>query len=183
MKPEAKAEVQPEVKGESAPPQPAPQPQERPVQNEQSFAGKTGSLSLSSVPVRAEIIIDGQSKGKTPLTLNGLALGKRYELALKAPGFETLTKFFTLRRENNNLVLNLTPSQSSGKSFISIEAQPPSQVFIDGKLVANFESVYMFEVSPGAHTLRFINKKLDIDYSTSVNVSKGEHFKKNITLR
>jgi serine/threonine protein kinase len=189
--PKPEVQAQPGTKEEPAA-QPQPQPAKpeakeqaasQPVQTEQSFAGKTGNLSLSSVPVNADVTIDGQSKGKTPLTLNGLVLGRKYELTLNAPGFETVTKLFTLRRENNNLVLNLTPSQSSGKSYISVDSEPPSQVFIDGKLAANFESVYMFEVTPGAHTIQFINKKLDIDYSISVNVKKGEHFKKNITLR
>jgi len=102
---------------------------------------------------------------------------------MRAEGFETATKFFTLRRESNSLTLPLAPGENSSRSFISIDSQPPSQVFIDGKLAGNFKSVFMFEVAPGTHMLRFVNEKLHIDYSTDVKVSRGEHIKKNITLR
>ena len=196
--PEPKPQPAPEPaqKPEAAPaprpapaPEPEPTPEPAPVVTEhktspvQTYVGKEGSLTLSSEPVKAEVFIDGQTRGKTPLKIKDLELGKRYELSLKASGFDTLKKFFTLRRESNNLVLTLTPSETSGKSFISIDSQPPSQVFVDGKLAANFESVYMYQVEPGNHTVRFVNKKLDIDYSTVLKVDRGEHVKKNITLR
>ncbi len=166
-----------------AQPEPTPAPQPEPEPAPRVYVDKAGSLTLSSEPVKADVFIDGQAKGKTPLKISDLELGKKYELSLKASGFDTLTKFFTLRRESNNLVLTLTPSQTSGKSFISIDSQPPSQVYVDGKLAANLKSVFMYEVAPGDHTVRFVNKKLAIDYSTVIKVERGEHVKKNITLR
>jgi len=184
---DVKQEPQPVAKTEPvqvpvATPVPEPEPEQK-AEVPPVYVGKIGSLTLASEPVKADVLIDGVSKGKTPLTIKELELGKRYELSLRAEGFETLTKFFTLRRENNNLVLTLTPSETSGKSFISIDSQPPSQVYVDGKLAANFKSLFMYEVAPGNHTVRFVNKKLEIDYSTAIKVEKGEHVKKNITLR
>jgi len=173
-------ETSPPTQHQTAEQQPAP---EQRAEHAQTYVGKEGSLTLSSEPVKAGVFLDGQAKGITPLKITDLELGKRYELSLKANGFETLTKFFTLRRESNNLRLTLVPTDSIDKSFISIDSQPPSQVYVDGKLAANFQSVFMYQVEPGNHIVRFINKKLDIDYSTVIKVEKGEHVKKNITLR
>ncbi|MCX6113333.1 MAG: serine/threonine protein kinase [Proteobacteria bacterium] len=144
---------------------------------------KTASLSLASTPVYANVIIDGVNRGKTPVTLKDLSVGKRYELALSADGFETVTKYFTLRKENNNLVIPLTPVQGTGLSYLSLEVEPPVLIYIDGRLASTYKSIYMHRVDPGIHEVRFINEKMKIDYKMSIPVGKGEQVKKNITLR
>lgn len=143
----------------------------------------TASLSLASTPVRSEVIIDGVSKGMTPVSVNDLNIGKRYELILKADGFKTMTKFFTLRKENNNLVLALNPLEGTGLSYLSLDVEPPVLIYVDGKLVSNYKSLYMYQVEPGVHNIRFVNEKMRIDHTMRVSISKGEKIKKNITLR
>jgi hypothetical protein len=41
----------------------------------------------------------------------------------------------------------------------------------------------MYEIQPGDHTVRLLNDKAGIDTTIQVNVPKGEHVKKDITLR
>ena len=165
-------------------PQPKPQTQPQPqVQEQQVVAIRPASLSLTTTPVPSEVIIDGVSKGQTPVTLNDLSTGKKYELILKARGFEPVTKYFTLRKENNNLVLPLTPIAGAGVSYLSLEIEPPVLVYVDGRLVSNYKSLYMYQVDPGLHMVRFVNEKMRIDHTMKISVAKGDHVKKNITLR
>lgn len=46
-----------------------------------------GSLAISSDPTEAEVYLDGKLKGKTPLTIYGLLIGK-YSLKIIKPGYE-----------------------------------------------------------------------------------------------
>ena len=164
--------------------QPAPVPQQAALQPKMvQQSGKNASLSLTSTPVQADVIIDGVNRGKTPITLNDLSMGKRYELALNANGFETVTKYFTLRKENNNLVLPLVPAQGTDTSYLTLNVEPPVLIYIDGKLASVYKSIYMQRIEPGVHEVRFINDKMKIDNTMHVTVGKGEQVKKNITLR
>jgi len=162
---------------------PVPQPKVVPQTKIAQQPGRIASLSLTSTPISADVIIDGVNRGKTPITLNDLSVGKRYELALSANGFETVTKYFTLRKENNNLVLPLAPVQGGDTSYLTLNVEPPVLIYIDGTLASVYKSVYMKKIEPGVHEIRFINDKMKIDNTIHVNVGKGEQVKKNITLR
>ncbi|MEI6080480.1 MAG: hypothetical protein WCQ53_07590, partial [bacterium] len=83
----------------------------------------------------------------------------------------------------NNLVLPLVPKAGSGVSYLSLEIEPPVLVYVDGRLVSNYKSLYMYQVDPGLHTVRFVNEKMRIDHTMKISVGRGEQVKRNITLR
>jgi len=161
---------------EAKPQPPAEQPQAAEVATK-------GSLSLSTTPISAEVFVDDESRGKTPITLNDLAIGNRYQLTLKANGFESVSKYFTIRKERNNLVLPLTPLVASGASYLSIDVEPPVNIYVDGRLVSSFKSLYMHPVTPGQHRVEFVNKNMKIDHTVRVDVGKGSHVRRTYTLR
>lgn len=55
----------------------------------------TGMLVLNSTPAMAEIYIDGESKGETPMRINQMIVG-RHTLKLVKEGYKTLNKTFTI---------------------------------------------------------------------------------------
>ncbi|HOW16904.1 MAG TPA: PEGA domain-containing protein, partial [bacterium] len=164
-----------------------PQAQEQEPVNVQepapSIINTKASLMITSTPESA-LYIDGEYKGKTPLDLKELDINRKYQIELKLDGYNTISKFFTLRKAGSNrLDFGLSPQLNSGKSHLSLEIQPPVKIYIDGVLVSNFRSLYMYEIQPGEHTVRLLNDKAEIDTTIQVNVPKGEHVKKDITLR
>lgn len=54
-------------------------------------AWHTGSLSVTSTPSGARVLVDGQPRGQTPLALGGLRPGP-YEVAVSLRGYETETR-------------------------------------------------------------------------------------------
>lgn len=166
---------------------PVAEPTPAPTPSPEQVVDQYASLHLSTVPASASVFIDGVYQGRTPINLDRLDVGKRYKLELKAEGYNSVSKFFTLRKaEANKLDFGMSPvnvAQPSGKSYLSFEVQPPVKIYVDGTLVSNFRSLYMYEIEPGNHTIRLVNDKQDIDTTVDVNIPKGEHIKKDITLR
>jgi hypothetical protein len=196
-RPEQMAEQMPEQMAEQMPEQMAEQmaeqiqeqvPQELEQQQLQELpqpldTAKTGSIFLSSKPTGAQIIIDDTARGKTPATVSGLLIGKRYIIKLSAEGFEPETKAITLRSEKNDLMVELLPLKMEGDSYLSINVAPPMLIYIDGKLVSNYRSLSMHKVEPGERLVRFVNQKLGIDHSMKLMVERGANIQKDITLR
>ena len=58
------------------------------------FEGTKEDVDLSSEPPGANVYVNGQNRGKTPLTLN-LKKGKEYNIEFRKDGFET--KLFVLQ--------------------------------------------------------------------------------------
>ncbi len=179
--PQTQTPVQPQ---EEPAPTSEPVKEPTPVQEPTpSIINTKASLMVTSTP-ESSLYIDGEYKGKTPLDLRELDINRKYQIELKLDGYNTISKFFTLRKAGSNrLDFGLSPQVSSDKSHLSLEIQPPVKIYIDGVLVSNFRSLYMYEIQPGDHTVRLLNDKAGIDTTIQVNVPKGEHVKKDITLR
>ncbi len=57
---------------------------------------KTGSLRVSSKPAGAEVRIDGSLRGKSPLTVEKLPMGKRVDVELTLNGYQTTKRTVTI---------------------------------------------------------------------------------------
>jgi hypothetical protein len=96
-----------------------------------STTSQTGSVSIVSSPSGADVLLDGGYRGRTPITMSGLAPG-RHEVALELPGFARYTD--TVEVQNGVMTYLdpvLTPSPSVG--FVSVVSTPEgASVFVDG---------------------------------------------------
>lgn len=63
-------------------------------------------LKVSSVPSGAEVLLDGEFVGTTPLALPGLNPGA-YEISLRRPGFQTLQKTVEVDRHQAVVAIDL----------------------------------------------------------------------------
>ena len=62
---------------------------------------------------------------------------------------------------------------ASGDSFLNINSIPASSVVLDGKPIGNTPKVHV-QVSPGAHTVLFVNAEQGLKKQISVSVGAGE---------
>ena len=68
---------------------------------------------------------------------------------------------------------NDAPAAASGDSFLNINSIPASSVVLDGKPIGNTPKVHI-SVSPGAHTVLFVNAEQGLKKQISVTVAAGE---------
>lgn len=95
-----------------------------------SAAAAAGRMVITSTPSRASVTIDGRWRGRTPLTLSRLKLGK-YSVRLVAPGFAVVTEEVTLTgaAPSRRLALRLsrtTPTPRTGAAAPARPAERPS---------------------------------------------------------
>jgi len=68
-----------------------------------------GVLEVASDPSEGDVLIDGHYRGRTPLTLNGLELGRTYQIKVRHAGYRSATRAVPLLsrtpREKVELVL------------------------------------------------------------------------------
>lgn len=87
----------------------------------------TTALRITSSPTGAEVIIDGNPKGNTPVTVNDLTPGGHSVILLK-DDYKDLRDIFALAEEGLTL-LDLTLERETG--ILTINSKPPgAQVFI-----------------------------------------------------
>ncbi len=92
---------------------------------------QSGSVSIVSSPEGADLLLDGGYRGRTPITISGLSVG-RHAVVLELPGY--------VRYENsvdvqNGVMTYLDPllTATSAVGFISVASSPTGAfVYVDG---------------------------------------------------
>jgi serine/threonine protein kinase len=84
---------------------------------------------------------------------------------------------------NNNTVVTPPPppppanpppaTGGGGDAFLNINSIPPSTCFLDGKALGSTPKVHI-QVSPGVHTVKFVNSDQGLTKTISVKVNAGE---------
>lgn len=89
-----------------------------------------GRLEVASNPSEANVSVDGEFRGRTPLSLR-LAPGRTHRLALSKPGYETATRELSIAADSGRrLAIDLTPQYGE----IEVVSTPPNaEVWVDGQ--------------------------------------------------
>jgi formylglycine-generating enzyme required for sulfatase activity len=89
-----------------------------------------GRLEIASVPSEASVSVDGEFRGRTPLTLR-LSPGRAHRVSLSKPGYETATRELSVSADSGRrLQIDLTPQYGE----VAIESTPPNaEVWVDGQ--------------------------------------------------
>lgn len=103
------------------------QPQELP---DVKLTQADGRLEVASNPSEANVSIDGEFRGRTPLTVR-LAPGRTHRLAVAKPGYETATRELSIAADSGRrLSVDLTPQYGD----IEVVSTPPNaEVWVDGE--------------------------------------------------
>jgi hypothetical protein len=140
--------------------------------------GAYGTLSVTSDPARAEVFVDGQFAGFTPLRY-GLRPG-RYEVEVRRDGYTTDRQTVQVRPDRTlDVRASLSPIRRDGT--VAFTSEPSgADVYIDGRFVATTPSARL-SLEPGQYTARF---EMDGRRSTSVNftVERDRHRDVRATL-
>lgn len=81
------------------------------------LSGSTkGSLTITSSPSDALVLVDDKESGKTPTTISDLKKGK-HKVTVKKEGLSDATQEVTIKKGENKVSLNLSPSTVDGDIF------------------------------------------------------------------
>jgi formylglycine-generating enzyme required for sulfatase activity len=88
-----------------------------------------GRLEVASTPSEASVSVDGEFRGRTPLSLR-LSPGRAHRVALTKPGYETATRELSVAADSGRRVeIELTPQYGD----VEVTSEPAADVFVDGE--------------------------------------------------
>jgi hypothetical protein len=132
---------------------------------------ETGRLVVRSDPSGAQVFVDGQLHGVTPLTLETMGTGE-HRIVLKRYATE-LTQ--TVRIEPGGTVSVVAPMQSSAPAWgwMTIASPVELDVFENGALLGTSRSRRIM-LEAGPHSLELVNENLAYRHTQQVRVEPGE---------
>jgi formylglycine-generating enzyme required for sulfatase activity len=109
-----------------------------------------GRVELASTPSEAAVSVDGEFRGRTPLSLR-LSPGKQHRVTLTKPGYETAVRDLSVAADSGRrLAIDLAPQLGE----ISIVSAPPNaEVWVDGQRRGT---------TPATLTLNAVSHELEI---------------------
>ena len=156
---------------------------------------RTARLTVRSTPAGANVTLNGQWRGRTPLTLDKLALGN-YVVRIVAPGYDVYREEVRLSSADESRTISERLERTAASTARGTPAQPGSRptpplspvtfvgsvfvdsrprgakVFIDGKEVGT-TPLKLPELSIGAHVVR-LELKDHHTWTSSVRIASGE---------
>jgi len=120
---------------------------------------KTGTLSVMSSPIGANISLNGKSQGQSPKFFNKLIVGD-YSLKLQKSGFATIEKQVEIT-ENQTTTINETLQDAKE---VKITSRPPgAKLYVDGKYSGNTPQT--LSLSFTNHTFKTSKRTNIIDFN------------------
>ncbi|MCL0088559.1 PEGA domain-containing protein, partial [Dehalococcoidia bacterium] len=131
-----------------------------------------GSLSITSEPPGAEVYLDDDFRGRTPLTLEELVPGS-YELKLTLEGREEWDKTVLVRAGEITSVMAELTALPPATGSLSITSEPSgAEVYLDDDFRGR-TPLTLEEIAPGSYELKVILKGYE-EWDKTVTVRPGE---------
>jgi formylglycine-generating enzyme required for sulfatase activity len=143
------------------------------IEKEWTLKTITGQLQIDTQPSNANVMIDAESLGTSPLVFERPA--GRYRIQVSAEGYQAITEEVEIHNDALDIQRNyrLLPKQG----FLSLSLSPTEgELMLDGVIIKNVESNDRATLSINAnqrYTLRY-NKAGYLAYSTNIIVSPEE---------
>ncbi|MBU4444714.1 PEGA domain-containing protein, partial [bacterium] len=122
-----------------------------------------GVLNITSKPSGAVVSINGETRGKTPITLDNLHIGN-YQIKIEKSDYVTLEKNVTIEVDS---IKSIHADLFKKPSFFTLNSDPSgAEIFIDGKNIG--KSPVSKQIAPGSHHVtvkmaEYYTKELDIE--------------------
>jgi tRNA A-37 threonylcarbamoyl transferase component Bud32 len=129
-------------------------------------------MQLSSVPSGAQLFVDGQLFGHTPLAVS-ISEDDFHEFRVEKPGYETLLKAITPDDKSPSLTLQLQPERQP-RGTLWIDANRASSVFLDGNDTGLVTPTIGLRVAPGPHRVELRDASGERGPSAQVHLNQGE---------
>ena len=140
-----------------------------------TLAALTGTISVSSNPSGAEVYINNDNKGVTPLTV--ILIPGNYTVNITKDGYSDYTTTSTV---NPDLISTVNPVLKKNTGTLSVSSSPAdAQIYLNG----SYKGVtpLTLTISPGSYSVK-INKDGYKDYTSSTTVKTDTIVKLNATL-
>jgi PEGA domain len=128
-----------------------------------------GTVSVTSNPVGARVLVDGQLQGATPLTLS-VPIGS-HELELRNGSASRKLPFTIAGGQTMSQVVDLEPGVVQG--FVTFKAPANMRVIEAGRTLGTTAGGKI-ALSPGRHDLELVSAALDFRKQVTVHVSSGQ---------
>lgn len=131
--------------------------------------------AFNSTPSGADVLVEGRSVGKTPMTWDGGTAGSRYSVELRLTGYDS-AKFSAGLPEGGGRVsyersLAEKPS-GSGKVNINVSGVPWADIYINGKKIGQTPK-FNYPMPVGQYTVQVKNETAGLDQTKTVTVTAG----------
>ncbi|MGR3294050.1 MAG: PEGA domain-containing protein [Candidatus Scalindua sp.] len=131
--------------------------------------GKDGSIVMESKPTKAEIFIDGNNAGITPVIINNVKPGKHF-VEVKLFGYETWSKDINVEAEKET---SLTAELTTEYGSISLSSEPTkAKIFLDNIEVSTTPA-NLRSVPHGTHVVEVRMEGYNV-WKQDVNVELGK---------
>jgi len=110
-----------------------------------------GNATVRSNPPGAEILVDGSSRGKSPVTVSGLRVPDTHTVEARLDGYQAVTASFSVRADTS-VAVELPPMVQMSASVAVTTSPPGATITLDGKPAGT--SPRPVSVSPGMHRFR-----------------------------
>ena len=140
-----------------------------------------GKLTVNSLPPNASVYLDGNLKGKAPMTINNITPGN-HTLELHLSGYNDAKQDFYLNPgEHKNVTV--TMSQQVSKGTVNINTYPTrTNVIIDGQSYNNTTGQVQVQLKSGTHNLNVSAQGYE-SKSMQFNLNPGEFKQINVQLQ
>jgi len=134
------------------------------------------TLSISSTPSSANVYINGELKGKTPLVIE-LKPGD-YEIKIAKPGYYAFITTKTLGiGDKLNLICNLIKineiNSTNGFGEVEVSSVPNGEIFING--ISYGKTPKVIDLNPGKYLVEVYQEGYD-PYSVNINVEPNKEY-------
>jgi serine/threonine-protein kinase len=134
-------------------------------------AAAVGGLQLDTEPPGAKVLIDGEARGVTPLTVSDLTTGE-HVVVVQGTG-EPVTRTVTVQEGAvASLVISLNSASAFASGWIAITGVPV-QILENGTLLGSTEMPRIL-LPAGSHELELTNAELGYHVTRTVQVVAGQ---------
>jgi hypothetical protein len=128
------------------------------------------------------VLVDGEKRGVTPLTLRELTLG-RHTVEVSRSGYAPAERQVSLTRARPTAAISVSLKRAGASApaagpsgSLAVDSLPPgARVFLDGRLVGT-TPVVVDRITPGSHVVR-LERTGYRRWSTSVDIVAGARSK------
>ena len=145
----------------------------------QSLLPLVGKITVSVVPAEAEVFLDGESMGKSPLEESLVVLPGPHTVAVRKPGFDPVTRTVTVdAAETMTVDIQLTAAMAALRI---ITTPSDATVALDGAVVGASPMDDALRVTPSTHMVSVTKSDYE-KWETAVTLNPGEERALNVVL-
>ena len=131
----------------------------------------TGTLQITSDPSRAALVVDGITRGVTPLTMPDLSAGS-HTVAVRFAGGTVEQKVDVVQGTSASVHIVAPQSSAAAAGWLTVDVASPLQIFEQDKLVGT-TNIGRLLLPPGTHVLDFVSDELGFRAQRTVTVKPG----------